>query len=75
MLIGTQLFSSFVEERSLTSFIGGGELAAGRSASLVFFDECIDRLIPDYENLRLIEGDETMKRYANIMLSIKVHRF
>ena len=62
MLIGTQLFSSFIEERSLTSVIGGGEVAAGRSSSLVFFDECIDRLTPDYEHTRLIEDDMTSKR-------------
>ena len=55
------MFASFIEDRSLTT-IGGGELAAGRLSSLVFFDECIDRLTPDYENIRLIEADDSLKR-------------
>ena len=60
-LVGTQLFSSFIEERSLASFSGDG--SSGRS-SLVFFDECIDRLTPEsaIENVRLIESDDLLKR-------------
>ncbi|XP_076803792.1 C-myc promoter-binding protein-like isoform X6 [Clavelina lepadiformis] len=67
--IGTQLFSSFIEERSLTS-IGGGEVAAGRLSSLVFFDECIDRIGPEHavESVKLIEADDSLKSEHTVMI-------
>uniref|UniRef100_H2ZEE4 UDENN domain-containing protein n=1 Tax=Ciona savignyi TaxID=51511 RepID=H2ZEE4_CIOSA len=56
-VVGTQLFSSFIEERCLTS-----------SASLVFFDECIDRLTPDHDHVHLIETDDSQTSDHTVMI-------
>ena len=64
MLTSTQLFAAFVESRSFASCAAdyGGE-NAGKAASLVFFDECIDRLRGEYaSSVRLIEGDDALSR-------------
>ena len=68
ILVGCQLFSSFVEVRSLASFTSEGDTGSGqggRTSSLVFFDQCIDRLSSDHalESTRLMEADSTLKRF------------
>ncbi|XP_039272461.2 C-myc promoter-binding protein-like [Styela clava] len=67
LLTGTQLFAAFVEARSFASFTGAD--GAGKAASLVFFDECIDRLGGEFhDNVRLIEADDTLKSERTVFV-------
>lgn len=70
MLTGTQLFAAFVETRSFASFTGDyGTDSAGKAASLVFFDECIDRLGGEFhDNVRLIEADDALKSERTVFV-------
>nr|XP_018671970.1 C-myc promoter-binding protein isoform X3 [Ciona intestinalis] len=67
-LVGTQLFSSFIEERCLTSSTGMSDGISGRSGSLVFFDECIDRLTPDHDHVHLIETDSQISDHTVMIM-------
>jgi len=73
VLVGCQLFSSFVEVRSLASFTSEGDTGSGqggRTSSLVFFDQCIDRLSSDHalESTRLMEADSTLKSEHTVII-------
>ena len=46
LLVNTQMFSKFIEERSFVS---------DKDASLAFFDDCADRVLEDDIDMRLLE--------------------
>lgn len=54
-LMKMQAFSRFIEERSFVS---------NKDTSLAFFDECLDRVDETRDEPRLIENDDTLRRWA-----------
>jgi hypothetical protein len=57
MMMKTQSFSRFIEERSFVS---------DKDASLAFFDECVER-VDEREDQRLIELEDSVKRFPNVL--------
>ncbi len=53
-IMKTQLFSRFIEERTFMS---------DKDASLAFFDECVEKVDEFREQQKLIELDDSSKRY------------
>ena len=54
-LMKMQAFSRFIEERSFVS---------DKDTSLAFFDECLERVDETRDEPRLIENDDTLRRWA-----------
>ncbi|XP_066939247.1 DENN domain-containing protein Crag isoform X2 [Macrobrachium rosenbergii] len=55
LLVNTQLFSKFIEERSFVS---------DKDASLAFFDDCAEKVTEDDTTLRLLEVEATQSEHT-----------
>ena len=56
-LMKMQAFSRFIEERSFVS---------DKDTSLAFFDECLERVDESQYEPRLIENDDTLRRWVQL---------